>query len=66
MNLQPLNVYKKFVGFRTSDDLNDRLQRFSRVLGRQKSDVIRYLLTSCLNAYETDKDAIAKIRQELY
>jgi predicted DNA-binding protein len=66
MTPQPLNVYNKYVGFRTSDDLNARLQRFSHVLGRQKSDVIRYLLTSCLNAYEMDKEAIKKIRQELY
>jgi hypothetical protein len=59
-------IYTSFVGFRTSDDLNVRLQRFSAVLGRRKSDVIRYLLVSCLNAYETDRDAIAKIKQELY
>jgi len=66
MTTELVNVYNSFVGFRTSDDLNARLQRFSTVLGRRKSDVIRYLLVSCLNAYETDRDAIAKIRQELY
>jgi hypothetical protein len=66
MTTEPVNVYNSFVGFRTSDDLNARLQRFSVVLGRRKSDVIRYLLVSCLNAYETDKEAIAKMKQELY
>jgi hypothetical protein len=66
MTTEPINVYNSFVGFRTTDDLNARLQRFSIVLGRRKSDVIRYLLVSCLNAYETDGEAIAKIRQELY
>jgi predicted DNA-binding protein len=66
MTTEPINVYNSFVGFRTSDDLNARLQRFSTVLGRRKSDIIRYLLVSCLNAYETDREAIAKIRQELY
>jgi hypothetical protein len=43
-----------------------RLDRFSGALTRRKGDVIRYLLLSCLNAYEGDPDAIAKIRQELY
>jgi len=66
MTDKSLRVYSKFVGFRVSDDLHVRLARFSRVLGRHQSDVIRYLLISCLNAYETDGDAIAKIRQELH
>jgi hypothetical protein len=59
-------IYTRFIGFRASDDLNVRLERFSGTLSRRKSDVIRYLLLSCLNAYEGDSDAIAKIRQELY
>jgi len=66
MTSSPLNVYSSFIGFRASEDLNARIDRFSHALGRRKSDVIRYLLVSCLNAYETDRDAIAKIRQELY
>ena len=66
MTSQSVNVYNKVIGFRASGDLEVRLERFSRVLGRQKSDVVRYLLVSCLNAYEADRDAIAKIRQALY
>lgn len=64
---QPVSrIYSRFVGFRASEELNFRLDRFSGALTRRKSDVIRYLLLSCLNAYEGDSDAIAKIRQELY
>jgi len=59
-------VYKRFIGFRASDDLHARLVRFSNQLGRNQSDVIRYLLVGCLAAYEADRDAIAKIRQELH
>ena len=66
MTSQSVNVYNKVIGFRASRDFEARLERFSHVLGRRKSDVIRYLLTSCLNAYETDRGAIAKIKQELY
>jgi predicted DNA-binding protein len=63
---QPERIYSRFVGFRASEDLNSRLDRFSAALTRRKSDVIRFLLLSCLNAYEGDPDAIAKLRQELY
>jgi predicted transcriptional regulator len=66
MSTGPFRVYKKFVGFRASDDLHARLAQFSNALGRHQSDVMRYLLVSCLNAYEADKDAIAKIRQDLH
>jgi len=66
MNNPTLHVYSRFIGFRAQDELHTRLQRFSGLLGRHKSDVIRYMLLNCLNAYEADKDAIAKIRQELY
>ena len=66
MSTGPIRVYKKFVGFRASDELHARLAHFSNALGRHQSDVIRYLLISCLNAYEADKDAIAKIREELH
>lgn len=66
MNNEPIRVYEKVIGFRASADFHARLARFSSALGRRQSDVIRYLLTSCLSAYEADKDAIAKIRQELY
>ena len=66
MNYEPVKTYPDYIGFRASQDLNARLNRFSRALGRRKSDVIRYLLVGCLKAYEADKDAIAKIKQELY
>ena len=66
MTSRSANVYNKVIGFRVSEDVEVRLERFSRALGRQRSDVIRYLLVSCLNAYEANGDAIAKIRQVLY
>ena len=66
MNDEAVNVYPNFIGFRAPQELNARLERFSRALGRQKSDVIRFLLVQCLSAYEADRDAIAKIRQKLY
>lgn len=66
MNTESTPVYTRLVGFRTTDELDRRLRRFSIVLGRRRSDVIRYLLVSCLNAYEANSDAIAKIREELY
>ena len=66
MTSQSAKVYNRIIGFRASEDFEARLERFSHVLGRQKSDVVRYLLVSCLNAYEADRDAIAKIRQALY
>jgi metal-responsive CopG/Arc/MetJ family transcriptional regulator len=59
-------VYNRFLGIKVPDDLAERLDRFSRSLGRQRSDVIRYLLVSCLNAYEGDRTAMAKIKQELH
>jgi predicted transcriptional regulator len=66
MTQTAFRIYSRFIGFRASDDLNSRLERFSTALTRRRSDVIRYFLLSCLNAYEGDADAIAKIRQELY
>jgi hypothetical protein len=66
MNSESPVVYDKFIGFRASADLHARLARFSSALGRHQSDVIRYLLINCLSAYEADRDAIAKIRQELH
>jgi hypothetical protein len=66
MNTKPAVVYDKVIGFRAPADLHARLARFSSALGRHQSDVIRYLLISCLSAYEADKGAIAKIRQELH
>jgi predicted DNA-binding protein len=66
MNETPQCIYKRFVGFRLTDEMDTRLHNFSSALGRRKSDVIRYLLLSCLNAYEADREAIERIRQELY
>jgi predicted DNA-binding protein len=60
------NIYNSFVGFRASRDLHHRLDRFSEVVGRRKSDVLRFLLVRCLNAYESDAKAIDRIKQELY
>jgi predicted DNA-binding protein len=59
-------VYSSFVGFRAPADFNDRLKRFSAALGRDKSDVIRYLLGRCLTAYEADSAAIEKIKRDFY
>lgn len=60
------SIYTRFVGFRTDSDLHARLERFSRSLGRRRSDVARYLLLSCLNNYEGNREAIEKIRQAMY
>jgi len=66
MTPAPTSIYTKFVGFRTDSHFHDRLEGFSQTLGRRKSDVVRFLLINCLNAYEGDREAIAKIRQEMY
>ena len=66
MTDQVNHTYTRFVGFRAPDDFTARLERFSLQLGRRKSDVVRYLLVNCLNAYEGNTDAIAKISQEMY
>jgi hypothetical protein len=59
------HIYSHFVGFRAPSDFKLRFERFSTTVGRSKSQVCRYLIAQCLSAYETDKDAIAKIRQEI-
>lgn len=59
-------IYPWFIGFRADEVLHRRLLCFSRKLGRRKSDVVRYLLVNCLNAYEGDNDAIARMRREMY
>jgi hypothetical protein len=58
-------IYNRFIGFRSPDDFSQRFERFSKSVGRSKSQVCRYLLSQCLSAYEADNDAIAKIRQEI-
>jgi predicted DNA-binding protein len=66
MNQNSNDIYNSFVGFRASQELHNRLDHFSEAVGRRKSDVIRFLLVRCLNAYESDAVAINKIKQELY
>jgi predicted DNA-binding protein len=65
MNPTHGRIYNQFVGFRAPDDFSQRFSRFSKSVGRSKSQVCRYLIAQCLIAYEADKDAIAKIRQEI-
>ena len=65
MNQTQDNIYNRFLGIRVPEDFLTRLELFSRQVGRTKSQVCRYFLSQCLSAYETDKDAIAKIRQEI-
>ena len=60
------HIYNSFIAFRAPKDFIDRFQQFSRDVGRNKSAVARYLIAECMNAYEAKKDAITKIRQELY
>ena len=62
---EPEHIYNSFIAFRASNDFFERFQRFSKDVGRNKSVVARYLIAQCLSAYEADKDAIAKIRQEI-
>jgi len=66
MTTEQTPIYTRFVGFRADEVLHQRLVGFSKRLGRRKSDVVRYLLLNCLNAYERDNEAIAKMRQEMY
>jgi hypothetical protein len=65
MNQTQDNIYNRFLGMRAPQDFVTRFELFSRQVGRTKSQVCRYFLSQCLSAYETDKDAIAKIRQEI-
>jgi hypothetical protein len=59
------HIYNKFLGIRAPQDFVARFELFSKQVGRSKSQVCRYFLARCLSAYETDKDAMAKIRQEI-
>ena len=65
MNQQQERIYSAFIGFRAPDDFMGRFERFSRNVGRNRSAVARYLIGQCLNAYEGNNEAIAKIKQEL-
>ena len=66
MNHTEEHIYNSFIAFRASTDFLERFQRFSKDVGRNKSAVARYLLGECMNAYEGNKEALTKIRQELY
>ena len=66
MTITQSPIYTRFVGFRTDSIFHDRLEGFSRAIGRRRSDVIRYLVLNCLNAYEGNREAMAKIKQEMY
>jgi hypothetical protein len=65
MNQTQDNIYNRFLGMRAPQDFVQRFELFSKQVGRSKSQVCRYFLAQCLSAYEADKDAIAKIRQEI-
>jgi hypothetical protein len=65
MNEHQDHIYNAFIGFRAPDDFLGRFVQFSDNVGRSRSAVARYLLAQCLNNYERDKVAIAKIRQEI-
>lgn len=58
-------IYRRLVAFRAPDEFAFRLDRFSKDVGRSRSQVARYLIGQCLSAYEGDKDAILKIRQAI-
>jgi hypothetical protein len=65
MNQPQDNIYNAFIGFRAPDDFLARFHHFSADVGRSRSAVARYLIAKCLTSYESDKVAIAKIRQEI-
>jgi hypothetical protein len=65
MNQTQDNIYNRFLGMRVPQDFVQRFELFSKQVGRSKSQVCRYFLAKCLSAYESDKDAIAKIRQAI-
>lgn len=59
-------IYGRYVAFKATDDLVERLDRFSRALGRKRSDVVRFLLAQLLNAYAADPKAIQKLREQMH
>lgn len=58
-------IYNAFIGFKAPEDFLVRFSQFSANVGRSRSAVARHLLAKCLSSYESDKVAIAKIRQEI-
>jgi hypothetical protein len=65
MNQPHEDIYNAFIGFRAPDDFLRRFLLFTNNVGRSRSAVARHLIAKCLNSYENDKVAIAKIRQEI-
>lgn len=65
MNHEDERIYNRYIGIRAPHDFLQRIELFTSRVGRSKSQVCRYLLARCLAAYESDTDAIAKIRQEI-
>ena len=65
MNQSGEHIYNAFIGVKAPEDFLDRFAQFSTNVGRSRSAVARHLIAKCLNAYESDKVAIAKIRQEI-
>jgi hypothetical protein len=63
-DLRP-RIYEAYVGFRAPPDFLTRFENFSRAVGRNRSDVLRFLLTRCLASYEGDAIAIRKIREQI-
>ena len=60
------NVYTEFVAIRVDREFKERLKNFAKSVGRSQSDVVRFLLSQCLNSYENNKQAISRIRHEMH
>ena len=52
-------IYSNYIAFKVTNDFWGRFQRFSKLVGRSRSSVARYLISQCMDAYEADKVAIA-------
>ena len=65
MNHSEQHIYSAFIAFRAPEDFLERFHQFSANVGRNRSAVARHLIAKCLQSYENDKVAIAKIRQEI-
>lgn len=59
-------IYNAVIAFRASSDFNERFEAFVASIGRGRSAIARYLLAQCMTAYESDHEAIMKIRQSIF
>ena len=66
MSRDPKTIYSRYVAFKATEDLANRLDHFSRALGRRRSDVLRFMLGQLLNAYAADSEAIQKIKEQMH